>query len=155
MRIAVWTRCGLGWGIFLCGSRRKPVFLFRGLGSCGIRIERAQSPSSPAGHEIARACVRIATAQPVGQFHERPEKGGAVIVDQFDQPGVFLAHQWEGKPITREHGGPVRMLVPKLYLWKSAKWLRRIHFTIGDHPGFWETRGYNNNADPWLEERYS
>ena len=77
-----------------------------------------------------------------------------VRLDQFDQPDVFLVHQWEGKPITREHGGPVRMLVPKLYLWKSAKWLRRIHFTISDHPGFWETRGYHNNADPWMEERY-
>ncbi len=77
-----------------------------------------------------------------------------IRLDQFDQPDVFLAHQWEGKPITRDHGGPVRMLVPKLYLWKSAKWLRRIHFTISDHPGFWETRGYHNNADPWMEERY-
>jgi DMSO/TMAO reductase YedYZ molybdopterin-dependent catalytic subunit len=77
-----------------------------------------------------------------------------IRLDQFDQPDVFLAHQWEGKPISREHGGPVRMLVPKLYLWKSAKWLRRIHFTISDHPGFWETRGYHNNGDPWLEERY-
>jgi DMSO/TMAO reductase YedYZ molybdopterin-dependent catalytic subunit len=47
------------------------------------------------------------------------------------------------------------MLVPRLYLWKSAKWLRRIHFTISDHPGFWEVRGYHNNGDPWLEERYS
>jgi len=78
-----------------------------------------------------------------------------IRLDQFDQPDVFLVHEWEGKPITREHGGPVRMMVPKLYLWKSAKWLRRIHFTISDQPGFWETRGYNNNADPWLEERYA
>ncbi len=77
-----------------------------------------------------------------------------IRLDQFAQPGTMLVHRWEGKPITREHGGPVRMLVPKLYLWKSAKWLRRIHFTIGDHPGFWETRGYHNNADPWTEERY-
>jgi DMSO/TMAO reductase YedYZ molybdopterin-dependent catalytic subunit len=77
-----------------------------------------------------------------------------IRLDQFDQADVFLAHQWEGKPISREHGGPVRMLVPKLYLWKSAKWLRRIHFTISDHPGFWETRGYHNNGDPWMEERY-
>ena len=46
------------------------------------------------------------------------------------------------------------MLVPRLYLWKSAKWLRRIHFTISDHPGFWEARGYHNNGDPWQEERY-
>jgi DMSO/TMAO reductase YedYZ molybdopterin-dependent catalytic subunit len=78
-----------------------------------------------------------------------------IRLDQFDQPDVFLVHQWEGKPISREHGGPVRMMVPKLYLWKSAKWIRRIHFTISDHPGFWETRGYNNNADPWTEERYA
>ena len=85
------------------------------------------------------------------------DKGGLVAAGQFqfDQPDVFLVHQWEGELITREHGGPVRMLVPRLYLWKSAKWLRRIHFTISDHPGFWEIRGYHNNADPWLEERYS
>jgi DMSO/TMAO reductase YedYZ molybdopterin-dependent catalytic subunit len=76
-------------------------------------------------------------------------------VEQFDQPDVLLVHQWEGKPISREHGGPVRMMVPRLYLWKSAKWLRRIQFTISDHKGFWETRGYHNNADPWTEERYA
>ncbi len=77
-----------------------------------------------------------------------------IRMDQFDQSDVFLVHEWEGKPISRAHGGPVRMLVPKLYLWKSAKWLRRIQFTINDHPGFWEQRGYHNNGDPWLEERY-
>jgi DMSO/TMAO reductase YedYZ molybdopterin-dependent catalytic subunit len=74
--------------------------------------------------------------------------------DQFAAPGVVLVHSWEGKPLTRAHGGPVRMLVPQLYLWKSAKWLRRIEFTISDHPGFWEARGYHNNGDPWQEERY-
>jgi DMSO/TMAO reductase YedYZ molybdopterin-dependent catalytic subunit len=78
-----------------------------------------------------------------------------IRLDQFDQPDVFLVHQWQGKPLTREHGGPVRMLVPRLYFWKSAKWLRRIQFTISDHPGFWEARGYHNNGDPWTEERYS
>ena len=78
-----------------------------------------------------------------------------VRLDQFDQPDVFLVHEWEGKPITRQHGGPVRMLIPQLYLWKSAKWIRRIEFVISDRPGFWEVRGYHNNADPWLEERYS
>jgi DMSO/TMAO reductase YedYZ molybdopterin-dependent catalytic subunit len=78
-----------------------------------------------------------------------------IRLDQFDQPDVFLVHQWDGKPISREHGGPVRMMVPRLYLWKSAKWLRRIHFTISDHKGFWETRGYHNNGDPWTEERYA
>jgi DMSO/TMAO reductase YedYZ molybdopterin-dependent catalytic subunit len=75
--------------------------------------------------------------------------------DQFDQPDVFLVHEWEGKPLHREHGGPVRVIIPRLYFWKSAKWIRRIHFTISDRPGFWEIRGYHNNGDPWAEERYS
>ncbi len=74
--------------------------------------------------------------------------------DQFDQPDVFLVHRWEGEPISRQHGGPVRVLMPRLYLWKSAKWIRRIEFSVSDKPGFWETRGYHNNGDPWLEERY-
>lgn len=87
-------------------------------------------------------------------FHAHDGYTTNIRLDQFDQPDVFLVHEWEGKPITRAHGGPVRMLVPRLYLWKSAKWLRRIQFTISDHPGFWEVRGYHNNGDPWLEERY-
>jgi DMSO/TMAO reductase YedYZ molybdopterin-dependent catalytic subunit len=75
-------------------------------------------------------------------------------LDQFDQPDVFLVHSWEGAPITGEHGGPVRALIPRLYLWKSAKWIRRIELTERDRPGFWERNGYHNNADPWAEERY-
>jgi DMSO/TMAO reductase YedYZ molybdopterin-dependent catalytic subunit len=75
--------------------------------------------------------------------------------DQFDQPDVMLVHNWQGQPIDPRHGGPVRMMVPRLYLWKSAKWIRRIEFSVEDKPGFWERNGYNNNADPWLEERYS
>ena len=76
-------------------------------------------------------------------------------VEQFAAEDCFLVHSWEGKPIPRQHGGPLRVLVPRYYLWKSAKWVRRITFAEADHKGFWETRGYNNNADPWLEERYS
>jgi len=75
--------------------------------------------------------------------------------DQFAAKDCFLVHTWEGKPISRQHGGPLRVLVPRYYLWKSAKWVKRITFATADHKGFWETRGYNNNADPWLEERYS
>jgi DMSO/TMAO reductase YedYZ molybdopterin-dependent catalytic subunit len=78
-----------------------------------------------------------------------------VRLDQFDQHDVFLVHQWEGKPIPPEHGGPVRVLMPRLYLWKSAKWIRRIEIVIRDRPGFWEVRGYHNNGDPWREQRYS
>ena len=75
-------------------------------------------------------------------------------LDQFDQPDVFLVHSWQSAPISREHGGPVRALIPRLYLWKSAKWIQRVEFTERDKPGFWERNGYHNNADPWAEERY-
>jgi len=88
-------------------------------------------------------------------FHAHDGYTTNVRLDQFDQPDVFLVHGWEGKPIDRRHGGPVRVLIPRLYLWKSAKWVRRIQFTGVDRPGFWEVRGYHNNADPWAEERYS
>ena len=67
---------------------------------------------------------------------------------------VLLAHSWQGKPISREHGGPMRLLLPKLYLWKSGKWLRHITFIEKDAPGYWEQRGYHRRGDPWKEERY-
>ncbi len=76
-------------------------------------------------------------------------------LEQFAGADCLLVHHWNGAPITRQHGGPVRVMVPRYYLWKSAKWVRRIRFASADQRGFWETRGYNNNADPWLEERYS
>ena len=69
-------------------------------------------------------------------------------------PNVLIAHKIYGKPIPRPHGPPARGLVPDLYFWKSAKWITAIRFVTADRPGFWETRGYNNHADPWLEERY-
>ena len=78
-----------------------------------------------------------------------------VRLDHFSAPDVLLAHSWEGEPITREHGGPVRLIIPRYYFWKSAKWVRRIEFRADDRPGFWEVRGYHNEGDPWTEERYS
>ncbi len=68
---------------------------------------------------------------------------------------VLLVHTWEGKPLPLEHGGPVRMITPKLYAWKGTKWIRRIEFLTDDRPGFWEIRGYSNTAEPWYEDRYS
>ena len=68
---------------------------------------------------------------------------------------VMIIHSWNGEQLTPDHGGPVRMLVPKRYLWKSAKWVREITFIDKDRLGFWELRGYHNRADPWLEERFS
>ncbi len=67
---------------------------------------------------------------------------------------VLVAHTYDGRPLPSEHGGPVRVLVPKRYFYKSAKWLRGLRFVPTDEPGFWEVRGYSNLADPWQETRY-
>jgi len=73
----------------------------------------------------------------------------------FAAEDALLAHSWSGQPIAAEHGGPVRLVVPHLYFWKSAKWLQAIEFLENDAPGYWEVRGYHNRGDPWLEQRYS
>jgi DMSO/TMAO reductase YedYZ molybdopterin-dependent catalytic subunit len=70
------------------------------------------------------------------------------------KPNVMVVHQLDGKPFKRQHGAPVRSLVPDRYFWKSAKWLTGIRFVKRDVPGYWETRGYHNIADPWKEQRY-
>jgi len=68
---------------------------------------------------------------------------------------VLLAIQHDGAPLPAEHGGPCRLVVPHLYFWKSAKWIRGFEFLDHDAPGFWEVNGYHLHADPWKEERYS
>ena len=68
---------------------------------------------------------------------------------------AMVTYRLNGKPLALEHGAPVRGLVPDLYFWKSAKWLTGIRFVKADEPGYWETRGYSNHADPWKEERYA
>jgi DMSO/TMAO reductase YedYZ molybdopterin-dependent catalytic subunit len=72
----------------------------------------------------------------------------------FDDDDVIIAFKHDGNDLEPEHGGPVRLVVPKLYFYKSAKWLSGIEFRENDRPGFWEVRGYHNHADPWKEERY-
>jgi DMSO/TMAO reductase YedYZ molybdopterin-dependent catalytic subunit len=66
----------------------------------------------------------------------------------------WVVYEYDGEPLQPEHGGPARLLVPHLYLWKSAKWVRAIELTHDDQPGFWETAGYHNYGDPWREQRY-
>lgn len=68
---------------------------------------------------------------------------------------AWLAYGYDGDPLDPEHGGPVRLLVPHLYLWKSAKWVRGIELRLDDEPGFWEGYGYHNYGDPWREQRYA
>jgi DMSO/TMAO reductase YedYZ molybdopterin-dependent catalytic subunit len=66
----------------------------------------------------------------------------------------MVVHSYDGEPLAEAHGPPVRALIPQLYFWKSAKWLTGLRFATDDEPGYWETRGYHNHADPWREERY-
>ena len=68
---------------------------------------------------------------------------------------AWIAYGYDGEPLDPEHGGPARLLVPHLYFWKSAKWVRSLRLLDHDQPGFWETLGYHNRGDPWLEQRYA
>ncbi len=76
-------------------------------------------------------------------------------LQDFASEDGILATGWGGEPLTRDHGGPMRLVIPHLYFWKSAKWLRRIEFLVGDQAGFWEKNGYHMLGDPWHEQRYS
>jgi DMSO/TMAO reductase YedYZ molybdopterin-dependent catalytic subunit len=76
-------------------------------------------------------------------------------VEDLIEGKAMIATRYEGQPLEAEHGGPARLLVPHLYFWKSAKWVRGIQFREGDEPGFWEALGYHMYGDPWREQRYA
>jgi DMSO/TMAO reductase YedYZ molybdopterin-dependent catalytic subunit len=78
-----------------------------------------------------------------------------VPLADFAADDAILAHHWNRAPLTREHGGPLRLVIPHLYFWKSAKWLKRVEFLDADRAGFWEVNGYHMRGDPWAEQRYS
>ncbi len=101
-------------------------------------IQRAQ-PTDRAHFVVAHSWTGYTTNMPYGDFND---------------DDVLIAFDHDGAPIEPDHGGPVRLIVPKLYAYKSAKWLSGLEFLEQDHPGFWEIRGYHNHADPWQEERY-
>jgi DMSO/TMAO reductase YedYZ molybdopterin-dependent catalytic subunit len=78
-----------------------------------------------------------------------------VAMEEALKPDVLLVHSVEGKPLPKEHGGPVRMITPHLYAWKGSKWINRIEFMTANRLGFWEERGYSDTAYPWRNDRYS
>lgn len=86
--------------------------------------------------------------------HADPGYSTNLPLEDFLDDDVMFAMKYEGQPLTPDHGYPVRLLVPKLYLWKSAKWVRGLEFMPEDRPGFWENYGYHNHGDPWTEERF-
>ncbi len=78
-----------------------------------------------------------------------------VSIEHVMDDDVLIATAYDGKPLPRDHGGPARVIIPKLYAWKGAKFIRSIEFSAEDKLGFWEVRGYSNTADPWTEDRFS
>ena len=87
--------------------------------------------------------------------HADPDYTTNTSLDDLREDDVLLALEHNGEPLAPDHGGPVRLVLPKLYFWKSSKWLRAFEFLDVNPPGFWEQNGYHMNADPWREERYS
>jgi DMSO/TMAO reductase YedYZ molybdopterin-dependent catalytic subunit len=75
-------------------------------------------------------------------------------LDDITNGRAWVAYEFGGEPLKPEHGGPARLLIPHLYFWKSAKWVRGLRLTDTDEPGFWESDGYHNHGDPWQEQRY-
>lgn len=108
----------------------------------GVRVasllERAQ-PTPSATHAMVHAFGGYTTNLPL---------------DDLLRDDVLIAHKADGLPLAPDHGGPARLLVPHLYLWKSAKWVRAIELLDADRPGFWERNGYHHRGDPWQEERH-
>lgn len=104
-----------------------------------------------------RAIIEKAKPKPAARYvmcHSEAGFTTNVPLKEFMAEDCILAYQWDGKDLTPEHGWPLRGLVPRLYLWKSAKWLRGIELRASDAPGFWEQNGYHMHGDPWAEERY-
>jgi DMSO/TMAO reductase YedYZ molybdopterin-dependent catalytic subunit len=101
--------------------------------------------------------VLLESARPEGEFSTAYSFGGYttnLALEELTGGRAWVVTEHEGAPLPREHGGPARLLVPHLYFWKSAKWVRGLRVMDHDEPGFWESNGYNNHGDPWKEERY-
>jgi len=104
-----------------------------------------------------RAIIERARPRPEAAFVMCHSEAGFTTnlpLAEFIADDCILAYAWEGKDLTAEHGFPLRGLVPRLYLWKSAKWIRGIELRSTDAPGFWEKNGYHMHGDPWKEERF-
>ena len=108
----------------------------------GVSVEtllQQVAPTAEARYVVAFSDGRYTTNLPLDEV-----RGGQ----------AWVVYAYEGQPLAPEHGGPARLLVPHLYFWKSAKWVRGLRLAEEDEPGFWESLGYNNHGDPWKEERY-
>jgi DMSO/TMAO reductase YedYZ molybdopterin-dependent catalytic subunit len=104
--------------------------------------------------ELAKLCKPLPSAQFVLAWAEGDFTAN-VPIGSIEDDNALLATHADGEPLSADHGYPLRLIVPHKYFWKSAKWLRGIELRSVDKPGFWERYGYHNDADPWLEQRFS
>ena len=104
-----------------------------------------------------KSIIERASPKPEARFvmcHSEAGFTTNVPLAEFIGDDCILAYQWQGKDLEPDHGWPLRGLIPRLYLWKSAKWIRGIELRATDAPGFWEQNGYHMHGDPWAEERF-
>jgi DMSO/TMAO reductase YedYZ molybdopterin-dependent catalytic subunit len=109
------------------------------------------------GWEGVAVDTLLEDVEPLGAYVMVHSYGGYTTnlpVEDLTDGKAWVAYAYDGAPLEPEHGGPARLLVPHLYLWKSAKWVRELEFMDADEPGFWESLGYHDRGDPWREQRY-
>lgn len=152
------TPLSLGWGDFLALPQTEQEADFHCVTSwsrmdmsfAGVRFVDLMTA---AGVQPAARYVFV-TAYDEDPSSGDPYTTNLALADAM-QPDVMLVHAVDGAPLPRDHGGPCRMLTPRLYAWKGAKWIRRITLRDYDERGFWERRGYSSTADPWRDDRYA
>ena len=154
------------WKLRIFGEVTRPVELdwaaFNALGvsdvlcdmHCVTQWSRLDNRFSgvPVRKVLQLAAVRSTATHAL--IHAEPDYTTNLPLSDLDRDENLFATHFEGEPLTPEHGGPVRLLVPHLYLWKSAKWVTGVELMEEDEPGFWEDNGYHMRGDPWNEERY-
>jgi DMSO/TMAO reductase YedYZ molybdopterin-dependent catalytic subunit len=147
---AVARPLSLTWAELLALPRRETV--------CDLHcVTRWSRFDNVFGGVPVRSVLELAGPTPAAAYvlvHAEQDYTTNLSLADLDRPANLLALTYGGEPLTPEHGGPVRLLVPHLYLWKSAKWVTGFELLAEDTPGFWERNGYHMHADPWREERY-
>ena len=113
------------------------------------RMGRGQLPSHPVRGQIRCRSPKFVL------FKSYDDYTTNLPLEACDDDDVLVAYKWNGQPLSKDHGGPVRVIVPKRYAWKGAKWVKEITFSDKDEKGFWEVRGYSNSALPWNNDRYA
>jgi DMSO/TMAO reductase YedYZ molybdopterin-dependent catalytic subunit len=157
-----------GWDLKVWGSIAEPVSFsfaeFRALPTVSVTMDIhcvtrwSKLDTTWEGVRFRDFLNHIPALDPAAHFviaHAEGSFTANVPLELLMEDNALLAYKYDGKELEPEHGYPLRLLVPRKYFWKSAKWLRGIEFLPHDQPGFWERYGYNNNADPWKEERYA